>query len=57
MNDLLIAAVHFREPMIYIGLGNLIAAGMSWSRNENFFWAGLAFIVGWPYVVWYLLTD
>ena len=38
-----------------IGLGNVIAVVMSWSVNNSVLWAILHGILGWFYVIYYLL--
>lgn len=39
-----------------IGLGTVIAAILSWSANHSVLWAVLHGILGWLYVVYYVVT-
>ena len=45
------------NPAIYVGVGNVIAAILSWKRNSDPLWACLAFLIGWPYVIYFVITD
>ncbi len=38
-----------------VGLGTIIAVVISWSRNESVFWAILHGILGWLYVIYYMI--
>lgn len=40
-----------------IGLGKIVAAGMSISRNSSIGWAVVHFFCGWFYVIWWLCTG
>jgi len=44
------------NPFLYAGVGNVIAAILSWKRNQDPLWAVVAFIVGWLYVIYWFLT-
>ena len=39
-----------------IGLGSAIAVVCSWQRNRSIFWAVLAGIFSWFYVIYFALT-
>lgn len=39
-----------------IGLGSAIAVVCSWHRNRSIFWAIVAGILGWLYVIYFALT-
>lgn len=39
-----------------IGIGSAIAVVASWSRNKSVLWAIIHGILGWFYVVYYVLT-
>jgi len=38
------------------GIGSIIAAILSWKRNQDILWAVLAFIFGWLYIIYWLFT-
>jgi hypothetical protein len=40
-----------------IGLGNIIAVVVSWSRNKSILWAIVHGILGWLYVIYALLVK
>lgn len=42
------------NPLLYIG--NVIAAILSWKRNQDPLWCVVAFLVGWFYVIYWLIT-
>ena len=39
-----------------IGLGSILAVTFSWARNRSIFWAILAGIFSWFYVIYFALT-
>jgi hypothetical protein len=39
-----------------IGIGSAIAVVASWSRNKSVLWAIIHGVLGWFYVVYYVLT-
>ena len=39
-----------------LGIGSVIAIVASWSRNHSVLWAILHAILGWFYVIYYVLT-
>jgi hypothetical protein len=39
-----------------IGLGSAIAVVCSWDRNRSVFWAILAGLLSWFYVIYFVLT-
>ena len=39
-----------------IGLGTVIAVIASWSRNKSILWAIIHGILGWLYVIYFVLT-
>jgi hypothetical protein len=39
-----------------IGLGTVLAVVLSWSRNRSVLWAILHGILGWLYVIYFILT-
>lgn len=39
-----------------VGLGAVIAALCSWERNRSIFWAIVAALLSWVYVVYFILT-
>ncbi|MEZ4909433.1 MAG: hypothetical protein R2774_01095 [Saprospiraceae bacterium] len=39
-----------------IGIGSVIAIVASWSRNHSVLWAILHAIMGWFYVIYYVIT-
>lgn len=45
------------NPFLYIGIGNIIAALLSWKRNRDGIWSAIAFLLGWLYVVYWVVTD
>lgn len=40
-----------------IGLGNIIAVVISWSRNKSILWAIIHGILGWLYVIYALIVK
>lgn len=38
-------------------LGGLLAVCLSWYRNKSVLWAILAFLFGWLYVIYWVLTK
>ncbi|MGH2563909.1 MAG: hypothetical protein ACRDE8_17935 [Ginsengibacter sp.] len=40
-----------------IGLGNIIAVVVSWSRNKSILWAIIHGILGWLYVIYAILVK
>jgi hypothetical protein len=38
------------------GLGSIIAVVASWSRNKSILWAIIHAVLGWLYVIYYVLT-
>jgi hypothetical protein len=40
-----------------VGLGNIIAVVVSWSRNKSILWAIVHGILGWLYVIYALLVP
>ncbi len=40
-----------------IGIGTIIAILASWSRNKSVLWAIIHGLLGWIYVIYYLLTN
>lgn len=55
--DLLADAIVFENPALYVGVGNVIAAILSWKRNKDILWAIVAFFFGWLYVIYWALTQ
>jgi hypothetical protein len=49
-------SIVIENPLLYVGVGNVIAAILSWKRNQDFLWAVVAFLIGWLYVIYWLLT-
>ena len=39
-----------------IGLGSILGVTLSWARNRSIFWAVLAGIFSWFYVIYFALT-
>ena len=39
-----------------IGLGSILGVTFSWARNRSIFWAILAGLLSWLYVVYFALT-
>ena len=39
-----------------VGLGSVLAVVCSWQRNRSIFWAFLAGIISWIYVIYFALT-
>jgi hypothetical protein len=39
-----------------VGIGTVIAIVASWSRNKSAFWAIIHAILGWFYVIYFVLT-
>ena len=39
-----------------LGLGNVIAACVSWSLHKSILWAVIHGIFGWFYIIYYLLV-
>ena len=39
-----------------VGLGSILAVTFSWTRNRSIFWAILAGIFSWFYVIYFALT-
>lgn len=44
-----------RSTSTGLGVGNVIAAVLSWTVNHSILWAILHCIFGWFYIVYYLL--
>ena len=40
-----------------IGLGNSLAIAISWNLNKSVFWAIFHGIMGWIYIVYYLIGN
>ena len=40
-----------------VGLGTVIAVGVSWSRNKSILWAIIHGILGWLYVIYALIVP
>lgn len=55
--DLLASMIVWSHPVMYVGVGNIIAAILSYKRNKDFLWPIIAFLIGWPYVVYWILTN
>jgi len=49
--------ITIENPLLYIGVGNVIAAILSWKRNKDSLWAVVAFLLGWLYVLYWVCTD
>jgi len=45
------------DPVFYIGIFNIIAALLSWKRNEDVVWATIAFFLGGLYVLYWVLSE
>ncbi len=39
-----------------IGIGNIIAAVIGWSHSHSVLWTIIDAILGWLYVIWYVLV-
>jgi hypothetical protein len=39
-----------------IGLGNVLALCISWSIHKSILWALFHGVLGWFYIIWYVLT-
>ena len=39
-----------------IGLGAALAVVLSWERNKSIFWAVIAGVLSWVYVIYFALT-
>lgn len=39
-----------------IGLGSALAVVLSWERNKSIFWAVIAGVLSWVYVIYFALT-
>ncbi|MFY7810629.1 MAG: hypothetical protein ACOVQ2_02750 [Flavobacterium sp.] len=40
-----------------IGFGTVLAITISWSLNRSLFWAIIHGILGWLYIIYYMLGD
>ncbi len=50
----------YAQPVYFwpgIGLGNVIAVVISWSRNKSILWAIIHGILGWLYVIYALIVK
>jgi hypothetical protein len=45
------------SPILYLGVGNIIAALLSWKRNRDVIWAIIAFFFGWLYCIYWVMSD
>lgn len=44
------------NPLLYLGVANVIAAILSWKRNQDPLWCVVAFLLGGLYVIYWLIT-
>lgn len=51
-----ITGIVLENPLICFGVGKVIAAILSWKRNQDYLWCVVAFLVGWLYVFYWLFT-
>lgn len=49
--------MQIEHSLFYVGVGNIIAALLSWKRNKDIIWGVIAFLLGWCYVVYWLLSE
>ena len=45
------------DPIVYVGVGNIIAALLSWERNKSIIWAIIAFFFGWLYCLYWVVSH
>lgn len=57
LSNILSVVVQIENPVVYIGLGNILAVLMSWKRNKDVILAILAFLLGWLYVIYWVITE
>lgn len=43
--------------IIQIGLGNVLGAILSWTRNKSILWAIIHGWLGWLYVIYYVIVE
>ena len=48
--------IFVENPFLYVGVANVIAAILSWKRNQDPLWCVVAFLLGGFYVIYWLIT-
>ena len=57
LSTILILGALFKIGGVSVGIGGLLAALLSWTRNSSVVWSVIHFFLGWFYVIHWLLTG